>query len=59
VPPSLAEGGTRSSGYYAEHAAPPARSLQEQVEALAAREGVSVGEFVVLALSEKVATADY
>jgi hypothetical protein len=38
------------------------RSLQEQVEALAAREGVSVGEFVSLALAEKVATlatADY
>ena len=38
------------------------RSLQEQVEALAAREGVSVGEFVALALAEKVAslaTADY
>ena len=32
------------------------RSLQEQVEALAAREGVSVGEFVSLALAEKVAT---
>ena len=38
------------------------RSLHEQVETLAAREGVSVGEFVALALSEKVATlatADY
>ncbi|MEM1041343.1 MAG: toxin-antitoxin system HicB family antitoxin [Bacteroidota bacterium] len=32
------------------------RSLQEQVEALAAREGVSVGEFVALALAEKVAS---
>ena len=38
------------------------RSLREQVEALAAREGVSVGEFASLALAEKVATlttADY
>ena len=38
------------------------RSLQEQVEALAAQEGVSVGEFAALALAEKVAsvaTADY
>lgn len=38
------------------------QSLREQVEALAAREGVSVGEFVALALAEKVAsvaTADY
>lgn len=38
------------------------RSLQEQIESLAAREGVSVGEFIALALSEKVATlatADY
>lgn len=38
------------------------RSLQEQVESLAAREGVSVAEFIALALSEKVATlatADY
>ena len=38
------------------------RSLQEQVEALAAREGVSVAEFASLALAEKVATlatADY
>ena len=37
-------------------------SLKEQVEALAAREGVSVGEFIALALAEKVATlatADY
>ena len=37
-------------------------SLQEQVEALAAKEGVSVAEFVALTLSEKVATlatADY
>lgn len=31
------------------------RSLQEQVEALASREGVSVGEFVALTLAEKVA----
>ncbi len=31
------------------------RSLQEQVEALAFREGVSVGEFVALTLAEKVA----
>ena len=38
------------------------RSLHEQVEALAAREGVSVTEFVSLTLAEKVATlatADY
>ena len=38
------------------------RSLREQVETLAAREGVSVGEFASLALAEKVATlttADY
>ncbi len=38
------------------------RSLQEQVEALAAREGVSVEKFVALALAEKaatLATADY
>ena len=37
-------------------------SLREQVETLAAREGVSVGDFIALALSEKVATlatADY
>lgn len=38
------------------------RSLREQAEALAAREGVSVGELATLALAEKVAsvaTADY
>ncbi|MDT0631276.1 toxin-antitoxin system HicB family antitoxin [Rubrivirga sp. S365] len=38
------------------------RSLQEQAEALAAREGVSVGELATLALAEKVAsvaTVDY
>lgn len=38
------------------------RSLQEQAEALASREGVTVGEFAALALAEKVAsltTADY
>jgi hypothetical protein len=37
-------------------------SLQAQIEALASREGVSVGEFVALTLAEKVAaltTADY
>lgn len=33
------------------------RSLQEQAEALAAREGVSVGELAALALAEKVASA--
>ena len=32
------------------------RSLQEQAEALASREGVTVSEFAALALAEKVAS---
>ncbi len=38
------------------------KSLQEQVETLAQREGISVAEFVTLAVAEKLATlatADY
>ena len=38
------------------------KSLQEQVEALARKEGISVNEFVSLAVAEKLATlatADY
>jgi len=38
------------------------QSLQEQVEALAQKEGVSVTEFITLAIAEKLATlatADY
>ena len=38
------------------------KSLQEQVEALAQQEGVSVNEFIALAVAEKLATlatADY
>ena len=37
-------------------------SLQEQVEALAQKEGISVSEFITLAVAEKLATlttADY
>lgn len=38
------------------------QSLQEQVEALAQKEGISVQEFIMLAVAEKLATlatADY
>lgn len=38
------------------------QSLQEQVEALAQKEGISVSEFITLAVAEKLATlatADY
>ncbi len=38
------------------------QSLQEQVEALAQKEGISVNEFIALAVAEKLATlatADY
>ena len=38
------------------------QSLQEQVEALAQQEGISVNEFIALAVAEKLATlatADY
>jgi hypothetical protein len=38
------------------------QSLQEQVEALAQKEGISVPEFITLAVAEKLATlttADY